>query len=77
MSFPHSNNTLTQAVKQLKEVVSRHQGDDHETTAMVREIESIVADIERKAVISSIGDRNSESQITTPVNIIHNPLPAV
>lgn len=77
MSFPHSNNSLNEAVKQLKEVVSRHQGEDHESTSMVREIEAIVADIERKAVNISFCDRGSESQITTPVMIRPNPLPAI
>lgn len=78
MSFPHSNNSLNQAVKQLKEVVSRHQGEDHETTAMVRELEAIVADIERKAVLSTVQERNNENQmVAPPINMVHNPLPAV
>ena len=49
MSFPiNTNNSLRTAVSQLKDVVSRHQGIDHETVEMVRELEKIVADIERK-----------------------------
>ncbi len=78
MSFPHSNNSLKAAIKQLKEVVSRHQGDDHETTAMVREIETIVADIERKTATMSIQDRAGAEQFAAPPSqIMHNPLPAV
>ncbi len=77
MSFPHSNNSLKAAIKQLKEVVSRHQGEDHETTAMVREIETIVADIERKTASLSIPDRAGEQQFPAPSTIIQNPLPAV
>lgn len=76
MSFPH-NNSLKAAVNQLKEVVTRHQGEDHETTSMVREIEAIVADIERKSVIMPIAERANESQAITPVNVIQNSLPAV
>lgn len=73
MSFPHSNNSLSQAVKQLKEVVARHQGADHETNAMVREIEAIVSDIERKAVDLSVGERSSEVLIPVPpVNLVQN-----
>jgi len=54
MSFPiNTDNSLRTAVSQLKDVVSRHQGADHETVAMVREIESIVADIERKTGTSA------------------------
>jgi len=76
MSFPH-NNSLKAAVKQLQEVVSRHQGEDHETSKIVREIESIVADIERKSVIMPIAERANESQITMPATMIQNPQPAV
>jgi hypothetical protein len=76
MSFPH-NNSLKAAVKQLQEVVSRHQGDDHETSKIVLEIESIVADIERKSVIMPIAERANENQITTSATMIQNPLPAV
>ena len=74
MSFPHSNNSLMAAVKQLKEVVSRHQGEDHETVAMVREIEAIVADIERKTVNSAV---SGEQQITTPGFLQQSPIPVV
>ncbi|MDZ4838054.1 MAG: hypothetical protein SGJ27_30080 [Candidatus Melainabacteria bacterium] len=76
MSFPH-NSSLKAAVKQLQEVVSRHQGDDHETSKIVREIESIVADIERKSVDMPITERANESQIVPPVTLIQNPLPTV
>ncbi len=76
MSFPH-NNSLKAAVKQLQEVVSRHQGEDHETTKMVREIEAIVADIERKSVIMPIDERANDNQVITPAAIITNPLPTV
>jgi hypothetical protein len=48
MSPINTNNTLRTAVSQLKDVVSRHQGADHETVEIVRELESIVAEIERK-----------------------------
>lgn len=49
MSFPiNTNNSLRTAVSQLRDVVSRHQGADHETVEIVRELESIVAEIERK-----------------------------
>jgi hypothetical protein len=74
MSFP-SNNTLNQAVKQLKEVVARHQGEDHETNAMVREIEAIVLDIERKAVGLTVGEH--ETPIAIPPNVINNSLPII
>ena len=76
MSFPH-NNSLKAAVKQLQEVVSRHQGDDHETSKIVREIESIVADIERKSVIMPIAERASDNQFAPPVTIIQNSLPTL
>jgi len=76
MSFPHSNNSINQAVTQLKEVVARHQGVDHETNAMLREIEAIVSDIERKAVGISLGensDLQTNSQITVPPpNVFQN-----
>lgn len=76
MSFPH-NNSLKAAVKQLQEVVSRHQGEDHETSMIVREIESIVADIERKSVVMPIAERANEVQFTPPVTINHNSLPSI
>jgi predicted secreted Zn-dependent protease len=77
MSFPHSNNSINQAVTQLKEVVARHQGVDHETNAMLREIEEIVSDIERKAVGLSLGENPGEAQINSqitvpPPNVIQN-----
>ncbi len=73
MSFPHSNNSINQAVNQLKEVVARHQGVDHETNAMVREIEAIISDIERKAVDLSLGESLSEVQTNfVPPNVVQN-----
>lgn len=59
MSFPNTDNSLRTTVSQLKDVVSRHQGADHETVQIVRELESIVAEIERKTgstVISQSSD---------------------
>lgn len=73
MSFPHSNNSINQAVNQLKEVIARHQGVDHETNAMVREIEAIISDIERKAVDLSLGESLSEVHTNfVPPNVVQN-----
>lgn len=69
MSFPHSNNSLKTAINQLKEVVARHQGEQHETNEIVREIESIVVDIERKAGRLSIPLRMEEPVVAPPMPV--------
>lgn len=41
-------NSLQSTIQDLKEIVSRNQGANHESSLIVRQIEQIVADIERK-----------------------------
>lgn len=50
MSFPHTDNSLRLALKELEDAVKSHQGENHESVQIVREFESIVKDIERKSV---------------------------
>lgn len=69
----NTDNSLRTAVSQLKDVVSRHQGADHETVEMVREIESIVADIERKtgsAANSQISDMVVPGRVAGVVPVV-------
>lgn len=59
MSFPNTDNSLRTTVSHLKDVVSRHQGADHETVQIVRELETIIAEIERKTG-SAVPSKGSE-----------------
>ncbi len=74
MSFPHNNNTLRTTVTQLKEAVARHQGEQHETVKIVREMESIVAEIERKAIKLSISI-DPISDMTNSTVLSQSPVP--
>ncbi len=47
MTFPDPS-PLKKAVDDLKDIVSRSQGDDHEIAILVKQIEAIVASIETK-----------------------------
>lgn len=47
MDFPNPS-PLKKAVDDLKDIVSRSQGEEHEISVLVRQIEAIVAEIEIK-----------------------------
>ncbi len=68
MSFPLNNNPLLLAIKELEDVVIRNQGDDHEAIDMVREMEAIVTDIERKSATLQI--QRSVTSIPRPVHAV-------
>ncbi|MGH9550943.1 MAG: hypothetical protein ACRD3W_16295 [Terriglobales bacterium] len=48
MNFPDSN-ILKGTIADLKDIVSRSQGDDTECVRLLSQIEAIVGEIERKA----------------------------
>ena len=72
MSFPKNETSLKSTFKELKEIVSRNQGENHESIAMVNELESLISDLERKAgrLSSSNGTdkRQSESIVSPMIN---------
>lgn len=43
-----NHNSLRGALQHLKEIVSNVQGEDHETSHLIRQMESLVLEIERK-----------------------------
>jgi hypothetical protein len=42
-------NSMQTTIRDLKEIVSKNQGTNHETTVLVRQMEQLVADLENKA----------------------------
>ncbi len=42
-------NSLQSTISDLKEIVNRNQGANHETTVLVKQMEQLVDEIERKA----------------------------
>ncbi len=47
MSFS-SQNSMKATIQQLKEIVTSIQGEDHETSQLIRQMEVVVDGIERK-----------------------------
>lgn len=47
MSFPNQS-SLQGAVQQLKDIVISLQGEDHESTRLVRQMEALIIEIEKK-----------------------------
>ena len=74
MSFPKMDNSIKSAIKDLKEIVSRHQGADKEVVSLVSEIESIISDIETKAgeLAKSARSKKSETGMVLPTNQVTN-----
>lgn len=64
MDFPNPS-PLKKAVDDLKDIVSRSQGDDHEISHLVKQIEAIVASIETKTNKTIIASAPANAQ--TPV----------
>lgn len=42
-------NSLQSTIQDLQEIVARHQGANHETSLLVKQMEQLVDEIERKA----------------------------
>ena len=42
-------NSLHSTIKDLKEIVDKNQGSNHETTVLVKQMEQLVSEIEKKA----------------------------
>jgi hypothetical protein len=42
-------NSMQSTIQDLKEIVAKNQGANHETVVLVRQMEQLVADIENKA----------------------------
>lgn len=42
-------NSIQSTIKDLKEIVAKNQGTNHETIILVRQMEQLVSDIETKA----------------------------
>ena len=74
MSFPKMDNSIKSAIKDLKEIVSRHQGADKEVVSLVSEIESIISDSETKAgkLAKSARSKKSETSMVLPTNQVTN-----
>lgn len=72
MDFPNPS-PLKKAVDDLKDIVSRSQGEEHEISVLVRQIEAIVAEIEIKTnknvaiATSSVSAPLVSTQATTTV----------
>ena len=54
-------NTMQDTLRDLKEIVQRNQGADHESAMVVRRIEHIVAEIERKT------RKSTNTMVVSPV----------
>jgi len=52
MSFPNQS-SLTGTIQQLKEIVTDIQGEDHESSQLVSQMEALIVEIERKSRQSS------------------------
>jgi hypothetical protein len=55
MSFPNSN-ALKGTIQQLKEIVTNIQGEDHEASRLVQQMEVLVGEIERKSARQPAGN---------------------
>lgn len=83
MSFPKMDNSIKTAISDLKEIVSRRQGEDQDTVSLVSDIESIISDIEIKAselAKSSISSKTTEIPQQSAINgvpTVTNTVPAV
>ncbi|MBK9140919.1 MAG: hypothetical protein IPM23_00375 [Candidatus Melainabacteria bacterium] len=70
MSFSKSSNNnspIKNTLYELKDIVSRQQGEDHESVGLVLEIEAIVSSIEAKQAAIS---RKHKKKVTEPAIVV-------
>ncbi len=70
MSFPKMDNSIKSAINDLKEIVSRHQGEHQDAVSLVSDIESIISDIETKASELAKSSRSAKSSEIPQQNAI-------
>jgi len=63
-------NSLQGTIADLKEIVQRNQGADHEASKTVYRIEEIVADIERKARTNALTFEAVVPQTVQPAPVV-------
>jgi len=72
MSFPNQN-SLQGTIQQLKEIVTNVQGEDHEAYQLVRQMEFLVAEIERKTYKGRSEQASSVAVATGPAAATTSP----
>lgn len=75
MTFPDPS-PLKKAVDDLKDIVSRSRGDDHEIAILVKKIEAIVASIETKTG-NGVGSAPASAQTPTVVTVVQPTTPTI
>jgi len=58
-------NSLQGTIKDLQAIVNRNQGSEHEAAHLVKQIQDLVSEIERKAKLT----KRNEQQVAVPPNI--------
>lgn len=74
MSFP-SQNSLHGTILQLREIVKSLQGEDHEAWRVIRQMEALVLEIERKTTKQGKASSTSAGAVATASAMTPTPAP--